>query len=136
MNPSSGNQINQRTFFNLPAITNRIQEILQPYSGKLFWVKAEISSGRERGAFKELEERLFQTISDRSKRMIVDFKNLNYISSSGLRVIHKANKALIREDGRIILCSMQKYVREIFKMTGIDSFVPILDTMDEALKAF
>jgi hypothetical protein len=56
MNPSSGNQINQRTFFNLPAITNRIQEILQPYSGKLFWVKAEISSGRERGAFKELED--------------------------------------------------------------------------------
>jgi len=56
MNPNSGNQINQRTFFNLPAITNRIQEILQPCSGKLFWVKAEISSGRKRGAFKELED--------------------------------------------------------------------------------
>lgn len=41
--------MNERTFFNLSAITNRIQEILQPYSGKLFWVKAEISSGRERG---------------------------------------------------------------------------------------
>jgi len=49
MNPSPGNQMNERTFFNLSAITNRIQEILQPYSGKLFWVKAEISSGRERG---------------------------------------------------------------------------------------
>jgi len=83
-----------------------------------------------------LEEKLFQAISDGSKRMIVDFKNLNYISSAGLRVMIKANKALIREDGRIILCSMQKYVREIFKTTGIDSFVPILDTMDDALKAF
>ena len=41
--------MNERTFFNLSAITNRIQEILQPYIGKLFWVKAEISSGRERG---------------------------------------------------------------------------------------
>jgi hypothetical protein len=48
--------MNQRIFFNLSAITNRIQEILQPYSGKLFWVKAEISSGRERGVFKELED--------------------------------------------------------------------------------
>ncbi len=83
-----------------------------------------------------LEKKLFQAISDGSKRMIVDFKELNYISSSGLRIIFKANKALIREDGRIILCSMQKYVREIFKMTGIDSFVPTLDTMDDALKAF
>jgi hypothetical protein len=25
---------------------------------------------------------------------------------------------------------------EIFEMTGIDSFVPIVDTMDEALKNF
>ena len=41
--------MNERTFFNLSAITGRIQEILQPYVGKLFWVKAEISSGRERG---------------------------------------------------------------------------------------
>jgi anti-sigma B factor antagonist len=83
-----------------------------------------------------LEEKLFQAISDGSKRMIVDFKNLNYISSAGLRVIIKANKALIREDGRMILCSVQKYVREIFNMIGIDSFAPILDTMDDALKAF
>lgn len=36
-------------FFTLSAITNRIQEILQPAIGKMFWVKGEISSGRERG---------------------------------------------------------------------------------------
>jgi anti-sigma B factor antagonist len=83
-----------------------------------------------------LEEKVFQAISDGSKKIIVDFENLNYISSAGLSLFLKANKALLREDGRIILCFMQKYVREIFKMTGIDSFVPILDTMDEALKAF
>jgi len=46
---NSGNLMNERTFFGLSAITNRVQEILQPYIGKLFWVKAEISSGRERG---------------------------------------------------------------------------------------
>lgn len=39
----------QKNFFNLSAITKRIQEILQPAIGKTFWVKAEISSGRERG---------------------------------------------------------------------------------------
>ncbi len=41
--------MSERTFFSLSTITGRIQEILQPYIGKLFWVKAEISSGRERG---------------------------------------------------------------------------------------
>ena len=41
--------MNERVFFSLSAITNRLQQILQPHIGKLFWVKAEISSGRERG---------------------------------------------------------------------------------------
>ena len=41
--------MNKPTFFSLSAITNRLQQILQPHIGKLFWVKAEISSGRERG---------------------------------------------------------------------------------------
>ena len=39
----------ERTFHNLSAVTKRIQYYLQPSIGKLFWVKAEISSGRERG---------------------------------------------------------------------------------------
>lgn len=41
--------VNQRKFFKLSEITNRLQKILQPAIGKLFWVKGEISSGRERG---------------------------------------------------------------------------------------
>jgi|GEM_PF-2721936 len=39
----------EKTFFSLSSITKRIQDILEPHIGKLFWVKAEISSGRERG---------------------------------------------------------------------------------------
>ena len=42
-------EMRKKTYYNLSSITKRIQEILQPHSGKLFWVKAEISSGRERG---------------------------------------------------------------------------------------
>ena len=83
-----------------------------------------------------LEDKLFQAISDGSKKIIVDFENIVYISSAGLRVIFKAKKAILREDGRIILCSMKKYVKNVFQVTGIDSYVQILDTMDEALKAF
>jgi anti-sigma B factor antagonist len=57
-----------------------------------------------------LEEKVFQAIFDGSKKIIVDFENLDYISSAGLRVVLKANKALLREDGRVILCSMQNYI--------------------------
>ena len=99
---------------------------------KIFRLKGRLDSNTSQG----LEDELFRAISDGSKKIIVDFENLDYISSAGLRVVFKANKALLREDGRVILCSMHKYIREIFKTTGIDNFVPILDTMDQALKAF
>lgn len=39
----------RQRFFSLSHVTARIQEILQPSTGKVFWLKAEISSGRERG---------------------------------------------------------------------------------------
>jgi len=99
---------------------------------KIFRLKGRLDSNTSQG----LEDELFRAISDGSKKIIVDFENLDYISSAGLRVAFKASKALLREDGRLILCSMHKYIREIFKTTGIDNFVLILDTMDQALKAF
>ena len=46
MNKSS---MEKRNFYNLSVITKRIQHYLQPAIGKSVWVKAEISSGRERG---------------------------------------------------------------------------------------
>lgn len=44
-------RVSSRRFHELSAITNRIAELLRPASGKSFWVKAEISSGSERGHF-------------------------------------------------------------------------------------
>jgi len=68
--------------------------------------------------------------------MIIDFKDLEYISSAGLRVILKATKALKREDGKMMLCDMQDYVKEVFEIAGFDSFLPIVGTMDDALRSF
>lgn len=39
----------EKRFFPLSAITKRINELLEPAISKQFWVKAEISSGRDRG---------------------------------------------------------------------------------------
>ena len=68
--------------------------------------------------------------------MVIDFKDLEYISSAGLRVILKATKALKREEGKMMLCDMQDYVKEVFEIAGFDSFLPIVGTMDDALQAF
>jgi anti-sigma B factor antagonist len=84
----------------------------------------------------EFEEAVFNSIQDGSKKMVIDFQALEYISSAGLRVILKATKNLKSAEGKLILCAMQDYVREVFEISGFDTLLPITSTLDEAMNAF
>jgi len=98
----------------------------------IFKLNGRLDSNTSQG----FEKKIFDAISDGSRHMIIDFRDLDYISSAGLRVILKATKALNREEGKIMLCAMQDYVKEVFEIAGFDSFLPIVPTMNDALKSF
>jgi anti-sigma B factor antagonist len=109
-------------------------EIIEEKQGYLSTFKLQ---GRlDSNTSQAFEKRLFDAMSDGAKNVIIDFKDLDYISSAGLRVILKATKALKREDGKILLCAMQDYVKEVFEIAGFDSFLPIVPTLDDARKRF
>ena len=59
---------------------------------------------------------------------MLNFKGLDYISSAGIRVILKAINAIRRLDGRIMLCCLQDYVKEIFDTSGVEGMLPIFAT--------
>lgn len=82
----------------------------------------------------EFEERLFSVIEGGALNLIVDFGELEYISSAGLRVILKTAKKLGRTNGNIILCSMRDYVKEVFEISGFDSILTIVPSPDEAVE--
>ncbi len=72
----------------------------------------------------EFEKKIFEVIEDGTKSVIVDFESLDYISSAGLRVLLKATKELKRSDGKIVLCSMKEYIKEVFEIAGFVSLTP------------
>lgn len=82
------------------------------------------------------EEKVSEAIAGGSKRMIIDFENLEYLSSAGLRVILKTTKDLKHLEGKLVLCSMADYVKEVFEISGFDSFLPITASREDALKKF
>ena len=84
----------------------------------------------------QLEEKVFSAINSGSNEMIIDFADLDYISSAGLRVIVKTAKNLKRSEGTVVLCSMQDYVKEVFEVAGFDAFLTIVSTMDDAMNQF
>ena len=107
-------------------IEKRLNEII------IFKINGNLNSNTS----PELEDKIFEAIKNDSKNMILDFENLDYISSAGLRVIMKAAKNLKKSEGMIVLCSMQDYVKEVFEIAGFDAYLPIVHTMDDALNQF
>ena len=82
------------------------------------------------------EEKIDEAIDSGANQLIMDFEKLEYLSSAGLRVILKATRALKRTEGKLVLCSMADYVKEVFEISGFDSFLPIVASRDDALKMF
>jgi anti-anti-sigma factor len=66
--------------------------------------------------------------------MILDFSNLEYISSAGLRSILVLAKRLAPSGGKVVLCGMSGVVEEVFGVSGFDSFLPVAKGREEALR--
>lgn len=58
-------------------------------------------------------------------RLVFDMGELKYISSAGLRVMLIAEKALSKNDGKLVCMSMQSEVRQVFEDVGFLKFVEI-----------
>jgi anti-sigma B factor antagonist len=99
---------------------------------KVFKIKGRLDSKTS----PEFEEKIVESSKGGGKNMIFDFKDLEYISSAGLRVILKATKEMKRTNGQLVLCCMQDYVKEVFEIAGFDTFLSIKETFDDALKKF
>ena len=67
-------------------------------------------------------------------RMIFDFSTLDYLSSGGLKVILGTAKELKRKEGQIVLCSLSNFVKEIFEISGINSLIPITESLESGIE--
>jgi anti-anti-sigma factor len=84
----------------------------------------------------EFEKELDALIAEGEKDFVIDFAEIDYISSAGLRSILATAKKLRTKDGQIFLSAMKESVKEVFKISGFDSIIPILESTEEALEKF
>lgn len=84
----------------------------------------------------DFEQQVEEAIKFSKKSMILDFSELEYICSSGLRVIIQAAKKLKTLQGELVLCSMEDYIKEVFEISGFDSFLMIFASKEEAVNSF
>lgn len=83
----------------------------------------------------DYEKAVSQLIADGKTRFVVDFANLSYISSAGLRVLLSTAKQLKPKGGTVVFANLQEGVRDVFEMTGFSSILGIHPSVDAALAA-
>ena len=93
-----------------------------------------VPTGRlDRGNASSFESIVMDRISSGELRLIVDFSRLDFISSSGLRVLLIAAKALRVADGTLVLCSMKDHIEEVFQVSGFGQIILIKESRKAAL---
>ena len=72
----------------------------------------------------ELEKGAMESLKD-VKKLTLDLKDLDYISSAGLRVVLTLHKHMSGEGGSLVVAHPKDEVMEVFDMTGFSSFLSI-----------
>ena len=84
----------------------------------------------------DLEQVFTKLLSENQNKVLVECRELEYISSAGLRVLLSAAKQYNKVSGQIMLAGLSQNVKQVFEISGFTSIFPIYATRDEALKAF
>lgn len=83
-----------------------------------------------------LEKKLMDMIEVHEDKILIDCSNMDYVSSSGLRILLMALKKITLAKGKFVLCSLQDNIREIFEISGFTNIFEIYGNREEALKVF
>jgi anti-anti-sigma factor len=84
----------------------------------------------------EADETLKRLIASGGLQIVLNLENLDYISSSGLRVIITAMRNVKKMHGDLKLACMKPAVKEIFHLTGFNRLFLLYDTEDAAIMSF
>ena len=73
------------------------------------------------------------TLLDKGNAVVLSFKSVVYMNSSGLREIIDLFKTASKNKKEVSLCDMNSDIREMFSFTGLDKVFKIYDTEAQAL---
>ena len=94
-------------------------------------------SGRfdQEGA-KVFGEKIAQILAGGERSILLDFAEVAYISSAGLRELVMAAKKMSSAGGKLVLAGLTEPVRKVFQLCNMEAIFKIRTTRAEALSLF
>ena len=81
----------------------------------------------------EFQKMMEAEIAPKDKVLIMDFEQVSYISSAGLRVVVIMAKKFKGPYKQFGVCALSDPINKIFKMSGLDRAMPVIGTQTEAI---
>jgi len=84
----------------------------------------------------QLRANVEELINDGKINIILNFKNLSYSNSAGLRELIALYKLAASKSGNLKLCSLQPQLEDLFSFTNLKKVFSIFKSEEEALASF
>ena len=84
----------------------------------------------------EAEKYVNQLIDAGAEKFLFNLEELDFISSTGLRVILATGKKLSGSNGKLALCSPNITVKDVLDMSGFSTMFGVFESEEEALESF
>ncbi|QDT95880.1 STAS domain-containing protein [Gimesia aquarii] len=73
---------------------------------------------------------------DGRKKIVLDFSNVEYLSSAALGKLITLDKKVKKAKGKLKLCSIRPDIYEVFAITRLNQLFDIAETQEAALEGF
>jgi anti-sigma B factor antagonist len=88
-------------------------------------------------SIREIEDELFALVSATPGiRLLLDFSNVQHLSSAALGMLIKLQKEVSAQNGRLKLSDINPQIYEVFKITRLTKQFDIHDSASGAISAF
>jgi anti-sigma B factor antagonist len=83
-----------------------------------------------------LEARLRELVDAGKIQLVLDLKNVEYMSSAGLRAMVSTLKAVKRVNGDLVIANPSPRVEEVLRLAGLTSIFAVHPSLEAAVASF
>lgn len=95
-------------------------------------VRVALNGRLDTQTYEQCEQRLAPVLAACPKVLILDLVNLAYLSSMGLRVLMKTNKAMSAHQGKLLLTRLQPAIRAVIDIANALPPQSVFASVEEA----
>jgi anti-sigma B factor antagonist len=97
------------------------------------WVVVALVGELDLASAPEVRTAVVRALADGGAHLVLDLSGVDFVDSLGLGVVVSALKRVRGRGGELAVVVSEERVRRPFTLTGLDSLVPLYDSVDEVV---